>query len=56
MQAHAEAPKTALNPIPNPRGTQTVPQPTPTVPRSPNGQFTPEFRPHPQKTIVVHRD
>ncbi|MGD0797331.1 MAG: hypothetical protein ABR910_06375 [Acidobacteriaceae bacterium] len=39
-------------PIPNPRGTQTVPQPKPTHPRTPDGRFAPEFRahPHPIKT------
>jgi hypothetical protein len=37
----------AAKPIPNPRGTQTVPQPTPALARSPDGRFAPEFRPHP---------
>jgi hypothetical protein len=35
-------------PIPNPLGTQTVPQPTPTLARSPDGRFAPEFHPHPR--------
>jgi hypothetical protein len=54
MQAQAE-PKAyleyqshRLEPLRNPRGTQTVPQPKPTLPRSPDGRFAPEFRPRPQ--------
>jgi hypothetical protein len=35
-------------PIPNPRGNQTLPQPKPALPRSPDGRFAPEFRPHPR--------
>jgi hypothetical protein len=49
MNLQAEAQSKSLKPIPNPRGTQTVPQPQPTVARTPNGRFTPEFRPHPQQ-------
>jgi hypothetical protein len=51
-----QAPVTAIDqfpshkPIPNPRGTQTLPQPQPTLPRSPDGRFAPEFRPHPRET------
>jgi len=41
---------TSRKPIPNPRGTQTLPQTTPILPRSPNGRFAPEFRPHPRET------
>jgi hypothetical protein len=51
MQAQAEAVDQfhshAVKPIPNPRGTQTVPQPKPTLPRSPDGRFAPEFHSHP---------
>jgi hypothetical protein len=51
MQAQAEAPTQfpshAAKPIPNPRGTQTVAQPKPILPRSPNGRFAPEFHPRP---------
>jgi hypothetical protein len=47
MQIHAENPTHALKPVPNPRGTQTVPQPKPITPRSPDGRFSPEFRPNP---------
>jgi hypothetical protein len=36
-------------PVPNPHGTQTVPQPKPTLPRSPDGRFAPEFRPRPRE-------
>jgi hypothetical protein len=39
----------AVKPIPNPRGTQAVPQPAPTLPRSPDGRFVPEFHPHPRQ-------
>ena len=52
-ETQAKAPATAIDrfpshkPIPNPRGTQTVPQPTPALARSPDGRFAPEFRPHP---------
>jgi len=48
MKAHSEP----RNPIPNPRGTQTVPQPKPATPRSPDGRFAPEFHPHPPQTRV----
>jgi hypothetical protein len=51
MQTHAEKPIQSLKPIPNPRGTQTVPQPKPMAPRSPNGRFAPEFQPKPP----IHR-
>ncbi len=47
MKIHAESPTRNLKPVPNPRGTQTVPQPKPVAPRSPNGRFTPEFRSNP---------
>jgi hypothetical protein len=47
MQIHAESPTQSPKPIPNPRGTQTIPQPAPTSPRSPDGRFTPIFRPNP---------
>jgi hypothetical protein len=48
MQAQAEIPTTLRNPIPNPRGTQTVPQPKPVTPRTPDGRFAPEFHPNPK--------
>jgi len=41
MKAHSEP----RNPIPNPRGTQTVPQPKPATPRSPDGRFAPGVPP-----------
>ena len=50
MQIYAVADPQFLKPIPNPRGTQTVPQPKPTTPRTPGGRFAPEFRPHPKQT------
>jgi len=50
MQIYAEGQTQSLKPIPNPRGTQTVPQPKPATPRSPDGRFAPEFRPHPPQT------
>jgi hypothetical protein len=50
MQTHAEGPARTRKPIPNPRGIQTVPQPKPAHPRSPNGRFAPEFHPHPTET------
>jgi hypothetical protein len=37
-------------PIPNPRGNQTLPQPKPVLPRSPDGRFAREFNPHPRTT------
>jgi len=49
MQIQAESQTRTLKPIPNPRGTQTVPQPKPTLPRSPDGRFATEFRPHPKQ-------
>jgi hypothetical protein len=55
MRAQAETSARAIDqfpshkPIPNPRGTQTLPQPQPTLPRSPNGRFAPEFHPHPRE-------
>ena len=52
MQIHAEGPTHTLKPIPNPRGTQTVPQPKPVAPRSPDGRFAPPFRPNPSQTKV----
>jgi hypothetical protein len=42
--------KKSLKPISNPRGTQTVPQPRPVTPRSPDGRFTSPFRPNPTPT------
>ena len=50
MQIQAETQAPSLKPIPNPRGTQTVPQPQPTLSRTPDGRFAPEFRPHPPQT------
>jgi hypothetical protein len=47
MQIHAENPTHTLKPIPNPRGTQSLPQPKPITPRSPDGRFTPVFHPNP---------
>jgi hypothetical protein len=38
-------PQKFLKSIPNPRGTQTVPQPRPVTPRSPDGRFTSPFHP-----------
>jgi hypothetical protein len=50
MPIRTDRPAHTLKPIPNPRGTQTVPQPKPTLPRTPSGRFAPEFRPHPRET------
>jgi hypothetical protein len=50
MQTRTDVPARTLNPVPNPRGNQTLPQPKPALPRSPNGRFAPEFRPHPPQT------
>ena len=50
MQIYAVAEPQSLKPIPNPRGTQTVPQPKRTLPRTPAGRFAPEFHPHPRQT------
>ena len=50
MQIQAETQTQSLKPIPNPRGTQTGPQPTPTIARTPDGRVTPEFHPHPPQT------
>jgi hypothetical protein len=48
MQIQAENQTRTLKPIPNPRGTQTVPQPKPATPRSPDGRFAPGVPPpHP---------
>ena len=48
MQTHTEdQTHYGHKPIPNPRGTQTVPQPKPITPRTPDGRFTPEFHPKP---------
>lgn len=47
-------PALAPKPIPNPRGTQTVPQPAPTTPRSPDGRFAAHLRPNPSQT-KLHR-
>jgi hypothetical protein len=44
-----------LKPIPNPRGNQTQPAPKPTLPRTGNGRFTPEFRPNPPLTPTPAR-
>jgi hypothetical protein len=41
----ADRPHHSPKPIPNPRGTQTIPQPKPTLPRTPDGRFAPEFHP-----------
>jgi hypothetical protein len=57
-ETQAKAPVTPIDqfpshnshkPVPNPRGTQTVPQTKPTLLRSPDGRFAPEFRPHPRE-------
>jgi len=53
MQTQTKA--QAVKPIPNPRGNQTLPQPKPAVPRSPNGRFAPEFRPNPPVTPIAGR-
>ena len=37
------------------RGNRTQPTPKPTLPRSPNGQFTPEFHPNPPLTPMIGR-
>jgi len=50
MQLRAESPGHTLKSIPNPRGTQTVPQPKPATPRSPDGRFAREFRSNPPQT------
>lgn len=50
MTIHAEFKSRTLKPVPNPRGTQTLTQPQPTLPRIPNGRFTNEFHPHPPQT------
>jgi hypothetical protein len=50
MQIHCEGQTHSLKPIPNPHGTQTVSQLKPATPRSPDGRFAPEFRPHPPQT------
>ena len=50
MTDAAETKTQSLKLVPNPRGTQTVPQPKPTLPRTPDGRFAPEFRPHPPQT------
>jgi hypothetical protein len=47
MQIQAEP---TVKPIPNPRGNQALPGPKPDLPRSPDGRFTPEFRPYPPQT------
>jgi hypothetical protein len=49
MQTRTDRPTHSLKPIPNPRGTQTVPQPKPTLPRTPDGRFAPEFHPRPRE-------
>jgi hypothetical protein len=46
----ADRPHHSPKPIPNPRGTQTVPQPKLTLPRTPDGRFAPEFHPKPRQT------
>jgi hypothetical protein len=46
MQIQAE---TTVKPVPNPHGNQTLPQPKPATPRSPNGRFVLEFRPQPKQ-------
>ena len=55
MQTQTKAHTPTVNPIPNPRGNQTLPQPKPAVPRSPNGRFAPEFRPNPPVTPIAGR-
>ena len=47
MQIHAShiLAEKSVKPLPNPRGTQTIPQPRPVTPRSPDGRFTSPFRP-----------
>jgi hypothetical protein len=50
MTIQAEIKTQSIKPIPNPHGTQTVPQPQPNLPRTPDGRFTPEFNPNPQQT------
>jgi hypothetical protein len=50
MQTRTDVPARTLKSVPNPRGNQTLPQPKPALPRSPNGRFAPEFRPHPPQT------
>jgi hypothetical protein len=51
MQIHAEGPTNTLKPLPNPRGTQTVPQLKPVASRSPDGRFTPDFDPKPPQFV-----
>jgi len=41
---HNYAPVEGVKPIPNPRGTQTVPQPQSVTPRTPDGRFTSPLR------------
>jgi len=58
-QMHGKQTETRSNPnqdarnksIPNPRGNQTLPQPKPAVPRSPDGRFAREFNPRPRQTM-----
>jgi hypothetical protein len=45
----------ALKSTPNPRGNQTQPTLKPSLSRSPNGRFTPEFRPNPPLTPTPGR-
>jgi hypothetical protein len=55
MQNRPPTPLPTLQPTPNPRGNQTLPQPTPATPRTPDGRFAPEFRPHPPLTPITGR-
>jgi len=50
MTIQAKTQTHSLKSIPNPRGTQTVPQPQPTTPRTLDGRFAQEFHPHPPQT------
>jgi hypothetical protein len=50
MMIQAKTQTQSIKPIPNPRGTQTVPQPQPTTPRTLDGRFAQEFHPHPPQT------
>jgi hypothetical protein len=56
MQMDTKSQTQPMKSIPNPRGTQTVPQPRPVTPRSPDGRFAPEFRPLPAQTKTAQTD
>jgi len=49
-EARANSTQTRNAQVPNPRGNQTLPQPKPTPPRSPDGRFAREFNPRPRQT------